>query len=173
LPQIYEGGPTIYRNDAALPEAIVVPQAQVVADPQARMELLLDPSFDPRVEVLLSQAPSPPRLPSVPEGGQGGAASVSRTRPDQATIKVDVDRASYLVLADTYYPGWEATVDGQPTEILQANHAFRAVAVDAGRHNVVFEYDPLSFRLGAWITLGAALLLAAVLVIGWSQRRAT
>ncbi len=173
LPRIYDAGPTIYCNDAALPEAIVVPQAQVVADPSARMELLQDPDFDPLVEVLLSQAPSPPVLSGSQDGGQGGTATVSRPGPDQVRIEVDMERAGYLVLADTYYPGWRARVDGQPAEILQANHAFRAVALDAGQHLVVFEYDPLSFRLGAWITVGAALLLAAVLVVGWSQRGAT
>jgi hypothetical protein len=48
-------------------------------------------------------------------------------------------------------------VDGEPAEILPADHAFRAIdltAVEKGEHTVVFEYAPLSFRLGAWISLG-------------------
>jgi uncharacterized membrane protein YfhO len=79
-------------------------------------------------------------------------------------------QAGYLVLNDVYYPGWRATVDGQPAEILPANHAFRAVALAQGEHIVAFQYAPFSFRLGASITF-AALLLATALTVGWLLRR--
>jgi uncharacterized membrane protein YfhO len=72
-------------------------------------------------------------------------------------------QAGYLVLADTYYPGWRAEVDGAETEILVANHAFRAVALELGKHTVVFEYAPISFQIGAWITLGSSLVLVICL----------
>ena len=77
-----------------------------------------------------------------------------------------MSQPGYLVLTDTYYPGWQATVDGTPVEILPANHAFRAVPLDSGEHRVVFEYDPLSFRLGAWITVGAWLLVMVMVSLG-------
>jgi len=75
-------------------------------------------------------------------------------------------QAGYLVLTDTFYPGWQATVDGEPAEILPADHAFRAVSLEAGEHTIRFEYRPLSFRVGAWVSLGAGLLLAAALIGG-------
>jgi uncharacterized membrane protein YfhO len=77
----------------------------------------------------------------------------------------------YLVLTDTYYPGWRATVDGQPAEILEANHAFRAVQLDRGEHTVTFEYEPLSFRLGAWLTLLALVVLVVIPIISGRYRR--
>jgi uncharacterized membrane protein YfhO len=55
-------------------------------------------------------------------------------------------------LADTYYPGWTAAVDSQPVRLFRANYAFRAVQVPAGPHTVVFDYRPLSFAVGAWLT---------------------
>ena len=58
-----------------------------------------------------------------------------------------------LVLSDTYYPGWKAFVDGNPEKIYQANYAFRAVPLNAGTHKVEFVYDPVSFKLGAGVTL--------------------
>jgi uncharacterized membrane protein YfhO len=73
-----------------------------------------------------------------------------------------MSQPGYLVLTDTHYPGWQATVDGAPAEILVANHAFRAVVLGAGQHIVEFIYRPLSFRLGAWLTLAATLLLVGM-----------
>ena len=88
--------------------------------------------------------------------------SILRDGPNRVIMRTDVAQPGYLVLADAFYPGWRATVDGEAAEILSANHAFRAVALDGGQHTVVFQYDPLSFRLGAWITLGSALLFLAI-----------
>ena len=66
LPLLYDKGPYIYANEGALPAAFVVHQARVVEDAQQRLELLQDPSFDPRVEVILSRPP-----PSMPMPGAG------------------------------------------------------------------------------------------------------
>jgi uncharacterized membrane protein YfhO len=66
------------------------------------------------------------------------------------------DRTGYLVLADTHHPGWVATASGETLETLPTNHAFRAVSLQKGEHTVVFQYAPLSFRLGACTTLCAA-----------------
>jgi uncharacterized membrane protein YfhO len=70
-------------------------------------------------------------------------------------------RDGYLVLTDAYYPGWAATVDGQPTEIERADITFRAVKVPAGQHRVEMYYQPPSFAIGAAISIGAVVALAA------------
>jgi hypothetical protein len=166
---LYGAGPRIYANDAALPRALVVHQARVIEDAEARLKALLDPDFDPRSEVILSDPP----LQNPAEGQKTGSeeAAILRQGPDRVIIEVKTARPGYLVLADTYYPGWRAAVDGAPARILPANHAFRAVEIDAGEHTVVFEYAPLSFRLGAWITTGAILLLAAALLFAMLGKR--
>ncbi len=68
-----------------------------------------------------------------------------------------------VVVSELFYPGWRATVDGTDTPIYRADHALRAVLVPAGRHSVEMVFDPLSFRVGAVISL--ATLLAAALVL--------
>jgi len=67
-----------------------------------------------------------------------------------------------LVLTDQFYPGWTATIDGQPAPIHRADYLFRGVLLPAGSHRVEFLYWPASFRIGA--TVSALALVAIVLL---------
>ena len=66
--------------------------------------------------------------------------------------------AGELVLADAYYPGWEAYVDGKPATIYPADVALRGVFVPAGTHTVTMEYSPESVTLGALGVPAAAVI---------------
>ncbi|MBE9471546.1 MAG: YfhO family protein [Chloroflexi bacterium] len=70
-----------------------------------------------------------------------------------------MDTPGYLVLTDTWYPGWQATVDGKPAEVLQANYAFRAVYLAAGEHTVEMVYHPTSVLVGEAVSLTTLTLL--------------
>ncbi|MBN1426770.1 MAG: YfhO family protein [Anaerolineae bacterium] len=80
-----------------------------------------------------------------------GQATITLDEPNRVGVTVEADSSTMLVLADTFYPGWQATVDGAPVPIQRANGAFRAVDVPAGRHEVVFEYGPVSVWIGVFI----------------------
>ena len=111
-----------------------------------------------------------------PPAGDPPAATPARitARTDTAvTLEVDARQAGRLVLLDTFYPGWEATVDGRAAKIEAANVAFRAVAVAAGRHTVRFEYRPGSVRTGAIVSLVALVALLAISLPAWSSSSAT
>ncbi len=84
-----------------------------------------------------------------------GTATISDYHPTSVSIKTD-GGGGVLVLSDQYYPGWEATVDGQSVPITRAFTALRAVCVPAGAHTVTFTYRPLSLIIGVILT-----------VIGW------
>ena len=73
------------------------------------------------------------------------------------------DSAGLLVLADLYYPGWSAEVDGRPAPILRADGLFRAVALPPDSHRVVFRYRPLSVLAGAGLSAAAAIAMLALL----------
>jgi uncharacterized membrane protein YfhO len=79
-------------------------------------------------------------------------------------IEVSLDRSGILVLNDTAYPGWTATVDGHAKEWIDANYLFRGVLLPPGKHAVRFRYQPKSFRWGATIS---GLALAGLLVGGF------
>lgn len=155
---------TIYENLDALPRAYVVARAHGVADTGDALAMIDNPDWDPRREVLLeagarSESGNSAIDGSLPTSGDAAprrpaseSARVTEYTSRRVVVEADLANAGYLVLLDSYYPGWRATVDGIPAEILRANVLFRAVQLDAGRHTVIFEYAPMILRLGAIIS---------------------
>jgi len=72
--------------------------------------------------------------------------------PNLVTIDTRTGKDGWLLLADTWYPGWEARIDGVLAPVHRGNYLFRTVHLPAGNHRVVFEYRPKSFYSGALIT---------------------
>jgi hypothetical protein len=157
----------IYRNDDVLPRAYIVSQAQAISDDEELLAELLSQTFDPRRTVLLRPARSQESIsyPPIPYPLYLIPLSPEYS-PNAVRIEVALDRDGYLVLSDTYYPGWRAYVDGEEKEILRANYAFRALPLESGQYTVLFKYDPLSFKVGLAISLatwGAIILGLAVM----------
>jgi uncharacterized membrane protein YfhO len=123
---------------------------------------VLDERFDPSREVVL-EAPSA----SNAEVSRIELVELSRG-PQSARFRASCGAPSYLVLAQAWFPGWKARIDGGEVELLRANGAFCAVALPAGECEVSLDYEPGSFRVGAWISLAALLAIAFVFVRGRS-----
>lgn len=164
LEQLDDGEVKVYRNRAALPRAYLVPRFRLVPETKERLRLLRDPHFDPRQEVVLEADPEIGSSPSMAMG----RVRVRVYGPEEVQLELEGNQGGILVLTDTYYPGWHAYVDGKEHPILQANHVFRAVALAGEARQVVFKYEPASFRIGLWLSL---LSLAALLVVGWRMGR--
>ncbi len=86
--------------------------------------------------------------------------SVTEEAPTRVRIESTLRRPGIIVLADAFDPGWRLTIDGRAAPILRANLLMRAAAVGAGRHTLVYRYDPASVRIGACISLAGLLALA-------------
>ncbi|MBM3319372.1 MAG: YfhO family protein [Candidatus Eisenbacteria bacterium] len=121
------------------------------------LERLRSPSFDPAGTVYLEEpAPTPPGVSG------GGSASIELYEPDRVVVRTESGADSFLLLADAWFPGWTASVDGAPAKIYRADYAFRGVHLPAGGHVVDFRYRPASFRVGgivSLLSLGAAVIL--------------
>jgi hypothetical protein len=85
-------------------------------------------------------------------------------------IAVQTDTAGYVLLADTFYPGWQVVVDGLPATISRANGAQRAVFVEPGEHRVQFRYAPASIRLGTTISISTLIVVAALSLVSLGRR---
>jgi hypothetical protein len=119
----------------------------------------------------LRDAPAIEGAPGAPAGAPAGPARLTRDGDERVDVEVRARRAGYLVLDDSFFPGWKATVDGHDARILPANVNFRAVSVPAGLHRVSFRYRPASAVVGAGISLATALLLAAAALVLVVRRR--
>ena len=86
---------------------------------------------------------------------------IERDSGNEIIITVEAPTKGWLVLADTWYPGWRAQIDGEQVRIYKANYAFRALEIPPGNHEVVFTYQPVSFYTGVTISL---LILSG---LGW------
>jgi uncharacterized membrane protein YfhO len=75
-----------------------------------------------------------------------------------------MERAGWIVISETHWPGWRAYVDGRPVRPHYANHAFLGVHVPAGAHRVRLVYLPESFTRGRLIS-GVALLGVALYLV--------
>ncbi|HEY9778090.1 MAG TPA: YfhO family protein [Planktothrix sp.] len=88
-------------------------------------------------------------------------AFLTRKSPTEVDIVTGNGDERALVLTDTYYPGWQASVDGSPVKTYRANGYFRGIVLPAGEHTVQFKYDPISFKIGLALAAAMSLLLIA------------
>jgi hypothetical protein len=162
LPTIYnDGAYQIFENKTALPRAFLVNSYVVESNPQKILDAMFSPNFNLRNEIVLEQNPD------VKLGGQG-TATIKNYSPDKISIETNSTGNNFLFLSDSYYPGWQAYVDGKETQIYRADFAFRAIVVPGGKHNVEFNYNPLSFNSG---TLAAILGLLIIIMLAIVSKR--
>jgi hypothetical protein len=167
----------LYRTRDPGRRAWIVHEAMVEPDEKRVLQRLLAHSAGLTESVLLSEPGlvgpgwGPGFNPGVNPGSHpGDGASVVAHSPTRVTLVASAARDGYLVLGETWAPGWRAWVDGRPVAVLRANLIHRAVALAAGTHRVEFRYVPASFRLGLYGSAGALALLLALAVARAGQR---
>jgi hypothetical protein len=103
--------------------------------------------------------------------GPDERVEVTRYEPQRVELVAQLERPGLVVLADAYYPGWRLAIDGQSAPIYRTNRMMRGAAVKAGRHTLVYTYEPLSVRIGAGISLAGLVVFAAL--VPWAIRPRT
>src|SRR5690606_20046604 len=98
--------------------------------------------------------------------------TITQFNPEQITIQTETVVPSLLVLTEAFYPGWQATIDGYPTEIFQADVYFQALFVPEGEHEIVFTFQPKSFGYGRIVTIiGLIIVVFLTITLFISYRR--
>ncbi|MGQ9517148.1 MAG: oligosaccharide flippase family protein, partial [Anaerolineae bacterium] len=168
---VYQGEVLIYENLDALPRAFFVARERILPRP-ALLESL--PALEPTQEVLLEEAPAPADQAALQAGRSHTPyrpADAVRYSMNSVEVDITADGAGWLVLADSYFPGWKAYVrplggtqdDEAERTIYRADGNFRAVRLDAGRYTVRFVYTPMSFKIGLFITFLAGVVIFLLL----------
>lgn len=160
-----DGGLILWENQNVMPRAWLSYGAQQ-STKAAALSAVTTPGFDPVSTLFVSGQLHPA------ESGGSGSARIDSYQNDRVSIHVQTDRRAYLVLADTAYPGWVATVDGTDTPIATADGILRAVSVPAGTHEVVFRFNPPIVTVSWILSLVSLLILVGVATIGTFRRYA-
>lgn len=156
-----QSGLKVYLNPRAFPRAWVVHEIIPIRTPEEGASLMVDRLEELRTKAVMS-AP-PPKLEACEEKGW---VLFTRREPSRISLKAAMSCDGMLVLSDTFYPGWRATVDGVPVEIHQVNVAMRGVVVPRGVHEVVFRYRPRSVMAGVALTLSGIAAVALLVLAG-------
>jgi hypothetical protein len=160
----------LHENVRALPRAFLVGRARSVANADM-LDRLRD--LDPGEEVLIGEAlpagwdSRPPRIGGPPRP----PVRIVQYRPELVVLETETPEPAVLVLSDTFDPRWRAWDNGQPTPIVRANHALRAVFLTPGRHRVEFRYRQPSVLVGLGLTLATLAGLGAGGIRMWRRRR--
>jgi hypothetical protein len=151
-----------YRNPSRLPRAYFVDTAITATTDGATFGVLNDPAFNPAHAAVVATSLPGPILPADP----AKPPAITSYRSREIRIATEAHGPSLLVLSEVFYPaGWKAFVDGSETEIYRTNYLLRSVFVPAGRHEVVFSFDPPLYTLGwtlsnaGWGVAGICLLI--------------
>lgn len=164
-------GIAIYENPQALPEAYLVGQeVRVQSEIEAR-QAVSSPAFDCRRAVIIE--PISKAVAHVDDSKKSSLflpLTAVRKNGNQVSIDYSSTVPAYMVLTDTFYPGWHATIDGVPTEIFRANYLFRAVHVPSGIHRVRFEYWPFSLVSGLGLFALAVMAAFTIILVNLSKR---
>jgi hypothetical protein len=172
LTQVYDGQDArVYRIEGALPRAWLVAGQQVVGGGAEALATVTRPGFDARRVAVTEE-----RLPGLRADGRepaagAGTASIVSYGDDRVVVRARAQRSGLLVLNDTQYPGWRATVDGRPAPVKRVDYVLRGIPLPAGRHTVELRYEPLTWRIGCLVSVFATIGLAAAAALGLRRRR--
>lgn len=141
----------VFKNKLCFPRAWLSRSFAVEKNSEELVKRMTDKLTDLRKVVFLEKEP-PAELTIDEVGKNENLVWLSRNLIKQE-LEVVVTKPTIVFVADSYYPGWRAYIDGKQTEILRADFTFRAVVVPSGRHRVVFRYSPNSVKIGAIVSV--------------------
>ena len=156
----------VFQVPNALPRWSLLSDYRVIGDPKMQKSEVLGAAFDPQRSVILEKAPD---LPMTSEPVSGMISLIGETA-NEIAFEVETRNNAIFLLTNTFYPGWRATINDQPAEIIKANAAFQSVAVPAGRSTVKFSFRHERWNMGVSISLLSICIVGGLLVMALAGR---
>ncbi|HUJ72534.1 MAG TPA: hypothetical protein VLZ30_09835 [Verrucomicrobiae bacterium] len=127
------------------------------------------PSFDPRQQVILETEPNPAPTPF----DDNGTATIVDSSAGRLTVEADLPHPAMLLITDAYSNGWRARPLAGSVQraytVMPGNYVLQAIPLSQGHHHIQIEYEPVAFRVGAWISLAA--LIGFISIAGYHARK--
>ncbi|MFP8879514.1 MAG: YfhO family protein [Myxococcota bacterium] len=163
-----QGVSFLYTNPTPMPRAVCVSQLVSAADAEHALAHAADPAFDPRVAAVVERnvEPSPDST-----GHTVCEVHALQASPTRISLESRSTEPSWLVLFDTWAPGWSARVNDTPVPIERANGMFRVVTIPAGTAIIEFRYLPPRLLLGGAVAAVGIVTWLALLFTGYRTRR--
>jgi hypothetical protein len=137
--------------------AFLPPSVVAVSRDEDALAAVLAPGFDPSEQAVVVGA-------NAPAAAGGRVDQVERPAPGALRVATTAPEGGYLVVSETWYPGWRARVDGAPAAVERADYAMLGVRLPPGTQVIDLWYAPRGFAAARWATLAGALLLVVVAV---------
>lgn len=156
----------VQRNPRALGNAWLVDD--IIWANNADEEIASLDSLRPSVSVIIREEDRPMIGSFKPGSGNSGTISLTDYKPNQLSYKVDIPAERLAVFSEMYYRGntdWIAYVDGEQVDHFRANYMLRSMVLPAGQHELVFKFDPPSFRKGVQLSMLSS-ILAWLIILG-------
>jgi hypothetical protein len=160
----------ILKNERAMPRAWLVSEAESVDGVEALRRIRGESAheFDPQRTALLEVPPADlPHLPGGPIAPES-KVRIASYEPNQISYDTTAPTPTVLIASEIFYPGWQATVDGNATRIIAADYLLRGIPLPAGQHHVEMRYRVTAARNGAVIS---ALTLISLFLLMFYGRR--
>ncbi len=152
--------PRIRRLETPLPRACVVGGVRIMNDRGNLLGTLAFGDFDPNRAALTDDPEARDgRFDDLRPGLVEHSVEITTYDPRRVEMRVESKADGLLVVSDSDYPGWQATVDGREVPIYRVNGGFRGVRVPSGTSTVTMVYRPMMFRIGAALSLVGIVLV--------------
>jgi uncharacterized membrane protein YfhO len=157
-------------SNNVMPRAILATNYIVEPNIEKHIDIIKNQDFDPTSTVILSQKPDNDFVQKNDSENGEYRVEITKYEANRIEMQTNANSNTFLVLSELYYPGWEATIDGNEIEIQKADYLLRTIPVEKGNHTIVFKYNPWTFKLGAIISIFTLTIMIIVYFIYKSTR---
>lgn len=162
--KVYEEGETkVYENKNVLPRAFFTNEVVKVASYDEALQYLLSPNFDPRESFASSEFSHPKQINNT-------STSFDNYSDQNFALSVFTEKESPLIVSNAFYPGWQAFIDGNKTNIYKANFMFQSIIIPQGNHKIEFKFQSQSFYNGLYVSTVGLIATILTAIIIWRKK---
>ena len=162
--KVFEQGETkVYENKKVLPRAFFAKEIVKVASANDELQYILSSNVDLESSAVSSQL-------SYQVQDNNSSVNFENYQDQKFTLSVYTDKDSPLIVSNPFYPGWQAFIDGNKTNIYKVNFMFQSIIIPQGNHKIEFKFRPQSFYNGIYVSVIGLVVTIFISIILWHRK---